>query len=65
MPIIDGYEASKTIKNLVLNENFLNVKIIGNSGLLLEEDIKKSHEHLMDDVLLKPASKDEIKFKVS
>lgn len=39
MPILDGFTASKQIKILIKNEGYLDTKIIGNSGLFLEEDI--------------------------
>ena len=34
MPILDGYSASKIIKDLIKFNNYQNVRIIGNSGLV-------------------------------
>ena len=39
MPILDGFTAAKEIKNIIKTDGLLDVKIIGNSGLFLEEDI--------------------------
>ena len=64
MPIIDGFTASKFIKTLIRNEGLIKTIIIGNSGIFLEDDIKKAYDYEMDDILMKPASSVEIKDKL-
>lgn len=61
MPLIDGYTATKEIKRLVSEENYIDcfvIAITGQSGV--EEEIKCKN-HGMDDFLAKPVTEKEFK----
>ena len=60
MPILDGYETAKALKQR-FEENALEAfPIIGFTAMLGENEIQKCLESGMDDVLEKPCSKDKL-----
>ena len=61
MPIKDGYEATKDIRNLV---NSKNIPIIGITANLFQSDINNCYQAGMDDVLAKPFRKKELYEKI-
>ena len=56
MPIMNGYDASKLIKEKVKKENFIDCMIISYSSLQGEDALKQSIESGMSGHLLKPTS---------
>lgn len=54
MPILDGYIATKTIKETLGEES---PYIVATTASVMEEDVKKCQAHGMDDFLAKPITK--------
>ena len=54
MPIMDGYAASRAIRELEESETRTRVPIIALSGKVMDEDLEACREHGMDDCLNKP-----------
>ena len=66
MPILNGYEASKTIKKLIKEENFADCYIIAYSANSQdEEEIKKCESYGMDSYLEKPSKEEDFNFMIS
>lgn len=57
MPIMDGCEATKHIKEMICNGEIENVKIIGITAYVGENDLRKCYLAGMDEVLNKPVFK--------
>lgn len=56
MPIKDGYQTAREIKQLIGTKLYVNAKIIGYTGLEGPDEEQKCLEVGMDGYLLKPAS---------
>lgn len=56
MPIMDGYETTRTIKSLISTKKYFNAKIIGYTGMEGVEEEDKCLKAGMDGYLVKPAS---------
>lgn len=56
MPIMDGYETAKEIKNLIMTKKYSNAKIIGYTSLEGPDEEEKCFNSGMDGYLLKPAT---------
>ncbi len=56
MPIINGFQASKMIKEKILEEHFANAIVIGFTALVDISVEKKAKKNLMDDIRAKPIS---------
>ena len=54
MPIMDGYESAKCIRQFYKESNIQQPKIIACTGHIEPEYIKKAWEHEMDEVVAKP-----------
>ena len=56
MPIKNGYEASFEIKQLICTGNYTNVRIVGYTALITEEEEEKCKYFGMDAFMIKPAT---------
>ena len=63
MPILNGFEASISIYNKIIKENFSFALLIGYSALLGTNEEEKCRKAGMSDTILKPAVFSEIKMK--
>lgn len=61
MPVLDGYSASKIIKDLIKSKNYENAKIIGNSGLVRSEELQLAEDSGMDELIEKPYPENKLK----
>ena len=59
MPVMDGYEATKQIRQLE-NKDLANIPIIAMTANAFSEDIKKSHDLGMNGHVAKPINMDEL-----
>ena len=57
MPIMNGYEASKKIKDKIDKNSYIDSVIIGYTGLSGEEEEEKCRLNGMDGYIFKPATK--------
>lgn len=64
MPIMNGFEASRRIKNLVYKKKIYPLKILALTANTTTEDIDECKESGMDDYLAKPIGKKEFKEKL-
>jgi len=60
MPEMDGYQATRAIRDFEISENLSATPIICLTAHVMESDILKSEEAGMDDFLSKPVSKDKL-----
>ena len=60
MPIIDGYEATKILKQMMKDGEISNMPIIGCTAFTSKKQIDECFECGMDQVLLKPVLKDKL-----
>ncbi|BDX04845.1 hybrid sensor histidine kinase/response regulator [Planctobacterium marinum] len=65
MPIMDGYSATESIRNLEREEGKSSIKIIALTANAMKSDIEKCMAAGMDDVLSKPIIKEKLIEKVS
>ena len=56
MPIMNGFETSKNINELINNKNYLKCQIIGYSANTEENEIKKCFDAGMIDFIEKPCT---------
>ena len=56
MPILDGYEATKEIRNFLRQKGIIQPMIVACTGHTEEEFIKKAWDTQMDEVLQKPVN---------
>lgn len=64
MPVIDGYEATKTINKKIKFENYQQSAIIGYTALLGNNEERKCLQAGMCDAILKPASFNDLRDKI-
>lgn len=60
MPIMNGFEASIMINNLIGDENYIKCEIIAFTALNLESEVKRCKEHGMNYFLFKPCNENEL-----
>ena len=60
MPIMNGFEASSSILNLINNENYKKCEIVAYSALNLDSEVKKCKEHGMNYFLCKPCNENQL-----
>ncbi len=60
MPIMDGYEATKTIRGLEIENNKIPVPIIALTADVMGEVVDKCHSHGMNDYISKPVSAEKL-----
>jgi len=54
IPITNGFESSKRIKEIIEMEHVANIPIIGYASLLTENEMNKSKKNRMDEIYEKP-----------
>lgn len=54
MPVMNGVEATKLIRNKIFKEGYTDLKIIGCTGDVLERDCEKNEFNGLDDYFVKP-----------
>lgn len=64
MPVMDGYEATKKIREIERDENMKKTPILALTAYALQDDIKKSIEAGCDDHISKPVKKKELVNKI-
>ncbi len=64
MPIMDGYEAMKIIRNSK-DKTIRNIPVITMTAHVISEELEKIKRYGSNDIILKPISKKELKKKVS
>lgn len=60
MPVMDGYEATKTIRNIETENNKIPTPIIALTADVMGEVIDKCHSHGMNDYISKPVSAEKL-----
>jgi signal transduction histidine kinase/ActR/RegA family two-component response regulator len=60
MPIIDGFEATKALRNYEESAQLVKTPIIALTASVLDQDIQKCYQVGMDDYLSKPIQKDNL-----
>ncbi|GAL35358.1 CheY-like receiver [Vibrio maritimus] len=58
MPVLDGFEATKAIRDYEKNEGIKQTHIIALTASVLDDDIKRCYDSGMDDYLPKPFKRD-------
>ena len=61
MPIMDGYDSTKSIRQLYKKSKLQQPMIIACTGHTEPEYVKKAWQHQMDEIVPKPAHPDVIK----
>ncbi len=65
MPIMDGFDATKAIRQLEKNENMTLTTIIALTASILDDDIQKCFDSGMDDYLPKPFRREVLQEKIA
>ena len=65
MPVMDGFDATKAIRQLEKNENMTLTTIIALTASILDDDIQKCFDSGMDDYLPKPFRREVLQEKIA
>ncbi|MGF1904204.1 ATP-binding protein [Aliivibrio salmonicida] len=65
MPVMDGFEATKAIRQLEKNEDMTLTTIIALTASILDDDIQKCFDSGMDDYLPKPFRRESLQEKIA